>query len=45
MFLLTAVNYTRNDVNDRKEFFRGPVTFRRRQTNLLLSISHRRRKL
>ena len=40
MFLLTAVNYTRNDVNDRKEFFRGPVTFRRRQTNLLLSVSY-----
>ena len=37
----TPVNYTRNDVNDRKEFFRGPVTFRQYPSNLLLSISHR----
>src|SRR5262249_30269347 len=35
-------NYTRNDQDDRKEFFRGPpVTFRRRRTNLLLSVSYR----
>jgi uncharacterized membrane protein len=40
-FLHTAVNYTANDLSDRKEFFLGPVTFRRCPPNLSLSISHR----
>src|SRR6516164_584922 len=41
MLLLRAVNYTRKDGKDRKEFFRGALTFRRRRTNLLLSVSYR----
>jgi uncharacterized membrane protein len=37
----TPVNYTRDDQRDRKEFFRGLVTFSRHASNLLLPISHR----
>jgi len=33
---------TCNDLNDRKEFFRGPLTFRRYPSNLSLWISHSR---
>src|SRR6516162_2955646 len=32
-------NYTRDDQSDRKEFFRGPLTFRRYPSNLSLSTS------
>src|SRR6516225_1613848 len=37
--LAYPVNYTCNDLNDRKEFFRGRLTFRRCPSNLSLSIS------
>jgi uncharacterized membrane protein len=36
-----AVNYTRNDQSDRKQFFRSPVTFHRHPSNLSLWISYR----
>jgi uncharacterized membrane protein len=39
--LTYSCNYTRDGQDDRKEFFRDPVTFRRYSSNLSLSISHR----